>query len=279
MEKYMSVDNISSYYEQVVQKKTNTAAVAKLTLLAMGIFTFVGICIILAITVAGWMLPVALISIGLGIYLIVRMIKTSRVEYEYTFVTGELRIARIKGKAKRRNITYFDVKNIDDMGRFIDPKTGKKNIDTKKYNLLLHAAADDYSVETYYFVIHDKVRRQPAILLMTPNEKTLSFVRPYLSVELKKKFLTLQQEDELIKKAAQMADSSEETEASSEKPETEKAETKETPKTEPPKQTPKKPENKPAASQQKGSGNKQSGNSKNSRSKNNNRKKSEKSKK
>lgn len=221
MEKYMSVDNISSYYEQVVQKRTTTGAVAKITLIATGILIFVGICVILAVTVAAWIFPVALISIGLGIYFIIRMIKTSGVEYEYTFVTGELRIARIKGRTKRRNITYFDVKNIDDMGRFIDPKTGRKNIDTKKYNLILHAAADDYSLDTYYFIIHDKIRHQPAVLLMTPNEKTLSFVKPYLSVELKKKFMKLQKEEEQLRAVNESSDNNKAA------PDTEKDSTKE----------------------------------------------------
>lgn len=212
MEKYMSVDNISSYYEQVVQKKVNAGAVAKISLLIMLIITFVGICAILALTVAAWIFPVALIALGLGIYFIIRMVKTSSVEYEYTFVTGELRIARIKGKAKRRNITYFDIKNLDDLGHYIDPKTGRKNIDTNKGRLLLRAAADPLAFDTYYFCIHDKVRREPAVLLMTPNEKLLSMIKPYLSVEMKKKLMKLQQEDAAIKAAIAKSNEPEDTE-------------------------------------------------------------------
>lgn len=220
MEKYMSVDNISSYYEQVVQKKVNTGAVAKITIVIMLILTFIGISTVLALTVAGWILPVALISLGLGIYIIVRMIKSSGIEYEYTFVTGELRIARIKGKAKRRNITYFDCKNIDDMGHYIDPKTGRKTIATNKYRILLRAAADPFAFDTYYFSIHDKVRREPAILLMTPNEKLLGMIKPYLSVELKKKLIKLQQEDALLKASVSKDnDAREETEPETDAPE------------------------------------------------------------
>ena len=203
MEKYIAVDQIDSYYEQVVPKRINMADFTKLVLVIFGILGLIALFTVLTFTGQGWLLPLAFTALGLGIYLIVRILKNSRIEYEYTFVLGELRIARIKGKAKRRNITYFDVKSIDDIGRYIDPNTGKCTLKNKKIPLLLHAATDDFGLDTYYLIIHDKVRRQPAVLLMTPDVRTLSLIRPYLSVELKKKFFKMQQEDELIRAAMQ----------------------------------------------------------------------------
>jgi|GEM_PF-555735 len=202
MEKYISVDNIDSYYEQVVKRKMSTSTVTKLVVGLIAIVTSIVVGVILMVTVADWLLPLILVMFGLGCYLIYYIIKHSRVEYEYTFVLGELRISKIKGRAKRRNVTYFDVKNIDDIGKYIDPDTGKRTIDPSKYPNLLHAAADDYDLSTYYFIIHDKVRKKPAVLLLTPNEKTFSMIRPYLSVELKKKFLKMQKDDELIRSSA-----------------------------------------------------------------------------
>ena len=199
MEKYMELENIESYYEQVVKKKLGSDTVMRLVVgLSLVIITLV-VSIILMVTVADWLFLIVLMMFPFGCYLIYYIIKNSRVEYEYTFVLGELRIARIKGKAKRRTITYFDVKNIDDIGRYIDPQTGKRTIDPSKYPELLHAAENDYYLNTYYLVIHDKVRKKPAVILMTPNERTFSLIRPYLSVELKKKFLKMQKDDELIR--------------------------------------------------------------------------------
>ena len=196
MEKYIAVDNIDSYYEQVVKRKFSPATVTRLVV-ALGIIVTVFIVsVILMVTVADWLFFIVLTMLGLGIYLVYYLIKHSRVEYEYTFVLGELRIARIKGGAKRRNITYFDVKNIDDLGYYIDAETGKRTIDPSKYPNLLSAAEDEHGLDTYYFIIHDKVRKKPAVLLMTPNQKTFSLIRPYLSVELKKKVLKMEKEEE-----------------------------------------------------------------------------------
>ena len=170
------------------------ATVTKLVVSLGLVLTVFIVAVILMVTVADWLFFIVLTMFGLGAYLVYYILKHSRVEYEYTFVLGELRIARIKGNAKRRTITYFDVKNIDDIGHYINAETGKRTIDPSKYPNLLHAAEDDYALDTYYFIIHDKVRKKPAVLLMTPNEKTFSMIRPYLSVELKKKFLKMQKE-------------------------------------------------------------------------------------
>ncbi len=245
MAKYMELENIDSYYEQVVKKKMGTDTVMKLAIgLSLVIITLV-VSIVLMVTVADWLFLIVLMMVPFAGYLIYYIIKNSRVEYEYTFVLGELRIARIKGRAKRRTITYFDVKNIDDIGRYIDPQTGKRTIDPSKYPELLHAAENDYYLNTYYLVIHDKVRKKPAVILMTPNERTFSLIRPYLSVELKKKFLKMQKEDELIRasisKGAKAEAASQEEKSEEKKPEEKKFEEK---KSEEKKSEEKKPEEK-----------------------------------
>ncbi len=207
MENYMKLDSMDTYYEQAVKRKMSPATMSRLVGGLILVITAIVVSIVLMVTIADWLFPIVLTMLGLGGYLIYYLIKHSRVEYEYTFVVGELRIAKIKGKSKRRNITYFDVKNIDDMGRFIDPKTGKRVIDPSKYPEFLHAAVDDNNLDTYYFIIHDKIRKRPAVLLMTPNERTLELIRPYLSVELKKKFLKMQREEALISEKKEAAKS------------------------------------------------------------------------
>ena len=207
MEKYIALDNIDAYYEQVVKRRMSPASFSRLmlglALVAAGLF----VMIYLMVTVADWLFLLVLSMAGFAGYIVYFLIKNSHVEYEYTFVLGELRIAKIKGRSRRRTITYFDVKAIDDIGHYIDPQTGQRTIDPKKYPNLLRAAENEYNLDTYYFIIHDKVRKKPAVLLMTPNEKTMSLIRPYLSVELKKKFLKMQKEDELIRKAVEMSNS------------------------------------------------------------------------
>ena len=207
MEKYIALDNIDTYYEQVVKRKMSPASFSRLMIGLVLIAAAIFVMIYLMVTVADWLFLLVLSMLGFAGYMVYYLIKNSHVEYESTFVLGELRIAKIKGNSKRRTITYFDVKAIDDIGHYIDAETGKRTIDPKQYPNLLRAAENEYNLDTYYFIIHDKVRKKPAVLLMTPNEKTLSLIRPYLSVDLKKKFLKMQKEDELIRKAVEMTGS------------------------------------------------------------------------
>lgn len=245
MQKYMELENMDSYYEQAVKRQIPPKSMFGLL---GGLALTIGL-MVLSIFMSfsaqfTWMFPVAVIMIILGIYIIYYLLKNTRVEYEYTFVVGELRIARIKGRTKRRTITYFDVKSIDDIGRFIDPKTGKKNIDTSKYPNTLHAAVNDRSPETYYMIIHDKTRQKPAVLLLTPDDRILEMIKPYFSVALKKKFFEIKkQEQRSSKVSSAAADTAQQTKEEA-KPETEK---KPEPKAEATPETEKKPEPKAEA--------------------------------
>ena len=54
-------------------------------------------------------------------------------------------------------------------------------------------------------MIHDKIRHKPAVLIFSPDNTTLDKLRPYLSIELKKKFLTIRNEDKLLHKKQEAA--------------------------------------------------------------------------
>lgn len=202
MEQVMKVEKMDGYSEQIVKRKMSATKVTALVLSLMMIV----LIIVLSVYLSGffnWLVPIALLCLGLGIYLIYVMFKNAGVEYEYTFVLGEMRIDKIKGKSKRKKITVFDVKAIDDIGKYIDSKTGEKAINKSKQELVLYAAEDDVKEDTYYMLIHDKIRQKHALLLFTPNERTLSMIQPYLSVELKKKFIKMKREQENAKKQAE----------------------------------------------------------------------------
>lgn len=215
MEKYMEVGNMDSYYEQVVKRKMSSSTVSAVVLGLIAVATVMVLSVWLSLTVAEWLFPLAIITLGVGIYLVYFILKNSRVEYEYTFVLGEMRISKIKGKSRRKKVTHFDVKAIDDIGKYIDPETGRKNVDTSKYPNKLHAAVDDENLDTYYMVIHDKVRQKPGLLLFTPNERTLEMIKPCLSVTLKKKFIALKKEED--KRLAELNGNSTDTSSNTEK--------------------------------------------------------------
>ena len=200
MEKLMNVGTMDNYYEQIVQKKFNSKMLATLIMSMVGIVVAIFLSIYLSIYF-NWLVPVSLLLLGIGIWLIWFLIKNSGVEYEYTFVLGELRIERIKGRSRRKNVTAFDVKAIDDIGLYFDPESHEHNVNPKDFPLVLRAAANEKDG-----LIHDKVRHKPALLLFSPNDTTLEKIKPYLSVELKKKYLKLQKESQKAKEQSEKAE-------------------------------------------------------------------------
>lgn len=199
MEKLMDLSGMENYYEQIVKHKlTNQAFI----LLVLGfIFSIVGIIVgaVLSFTF-GIFIPITIGLIALVAWMGWYLMKYTRLEYEYTFVSGEMRIERIKNKLRRKKITAFDVKSIDDIGPLYDPETNELAVDQKKYELVLKADGTEMNDIPYYVVIHDKIRHKPALLIFTPNETTLKKLRPFLSVELKKKFMLREKKMEAAKK-------------------------------------------------------------------------------
>ena len=137
MEKVMQVEKIDNYSEQIVKRKMTSSKFSALVLSIAGIVVLIALSIYLS-GYFNWLVPVALLFLGLGIYLSVMLIKNSGIEYEYTCVIGEMRIDKIKGKSKRKKITVFDVKAIDDIGKYIDTKTGNRSF--RIGSLFLYAA-------------------------------------------------------------------------------------------------------------------------------------------
>ena len=195
MDKLMDLGHMDNYYEQIVKKKFTANQLMTIVMGICGIVLVIVLCVFFSKRIPA-LVPVSLIALGVGVWLIYTLIKNSGVEYEYTFVMGEMRIERIKGKSRRRKITAFDVKDIDDLGKYIDRETGKRNVDPSKFGLVLHAEENDVNLNTYYLVIHDKIRHKRALITLTPNNTTLEKIRPFLSVELKKKYLKLMKEEE-----------------------------------------------------------------------------------
>lgn len=205
MEKVMQVEKIDNYSEQIVKRKMTSTKFTALVLSIAGIVVLIGLSIYLS-GYFNWLVPVALLFLGLGIYFSYILIRNSGIEYEYTCVVGEMRIDKIKGKSKRKKISVFDVKAVDDIGKYIDSKTGDKSVDKSKFDLVLKAAEDVDRNDTYYVIIHDKIRQKHALLFFTPNERTLSMIQPYLSIELKKKFLKMKHDEEIAANTSKKAE-------------------------------------------------------------------------
>ncbi|MGN0537131.1 MAG: DUF6106 family protein [Acutalibacteraceae bacterium] len=176
---------MEGFSEQLVkQKMTKTRQIMKVATLSAIILV---VCVGFYLSMfpgLDWVVPIVLLLIVAAVYLIYNLVKNSGIEYEYTCVGGELRVDRIKGGRKRKVITRADVKSIEVMGKYNE--MDKTKVDPSEYGIIYKAGDNLGTDDTYYAIIHDKIKHRPALLYFTPNEKTLNMMRPHLSVQLKK---------------------------------------------------------------------------------------------
>ena len=106
MEKYMEISNMDTYYEQAVKRKFPPSALAKIFLGLAVILSVMVLSIYLSFTIWTWMFPIALIMLGLGIYLIYFLIKNARVidksqmQSDIVQILSKVTIQNVKNKMK-----------------------------------------------------------------------------------------------------------------------------------------------------------------------------------
>ena len=98
------------------------------------------------------------------------------IEYEYTFVNGELTIDRISARSRRKKMTEINVKTVEKMGVY----------DAQTVNSLRASAVKDYSAsldhpDTLFLFCKDEKQSGHTLIFFTPNQKVLDAMRPYVS--------------------------------------------------------------------------------------------------
>lgn len=112
-------------------------------------------------------------GLALTIYLMRYMLM---VEYEYTFVNGELTIDRILAQSSRKKMTEINVKTIEKMGKY-DPQL----VSTLKANGIKDYSASKDDPNTLFIYCKDEKISGNTVILFTPNQKVLDAMKPYVS--------------------------------------------------------------------------------------------------
>ncbi len=97
------------------------------------------------------------------------------VEYEYSFVNGELTIDKISAKSKRKHMLDVDVKSFEKMGKY-DPEKEEKLKITKVCDF----SVDKYDSDTIYAYFKDSSGNN-TLLIFTPNEKLIGSMKTYVN--------------------------------------------------------------------------------------------------
>ena len=98
------------------------------------------------------------------------------VEYEYTFVNGELTIDRILARSKRKHMLDINVKTVYKLGYINKTEINQRDIDTVKD--FSTSASDENTVFACY---KDESSGKKVMLLFTPNQKIIDSMKPYVS--------------------------------------------------------------------------------------------------
>lgn len=159
------------FVERIIKRKLSVAGLL-LRMLSVLVVAFVGMLAIILLGILGFTVTVLLV------YLAYLCWSYTSIEYEYSFLNGELTIDKIMGQRKRKNVDNYDIRKAE-----IIAKTSSDEIIRKSGNVTRRV---DYSTgyqsdELYSIIINDGSGTVEVVF--EPNEKMIDamyHVRPNL---------------------------------------------------------------------------------------------------
>lgn len=147
------------FVEQIVKKKISISGILMRAIAI--IFVLAGIFSMLIIGALGLTITALLIYVTYIIW------GYTSVEYEYSFLNGELSIDKIMGQRKRKTIACYDIKNAEIVAPSMSDEVVSKinNTITKDYSTMCRNA------NLYSMIVNDSDGRKQVIF--EPNEKVL----------------------------------------------------------------------------------------------------------
>lgn len=163
--------------EQLVKRK-----IGPKQMVTAAVIVSVGLIISLFLRAVGMIVDRTLGMMGillfaLGIFLTVYIVRFFIfVEYEYSFVNGELTIDRISAKSKRKHMMDVAVKSFEKIGRYDSEKVKNLKADTVR-----DYSADPYASDAVYAYYKDSSSGRKILLIFSPNEKLIGSIKPYVN--------------------------------------------------------------------------------------------------
>ncbi len=139
----MATDSVIEVLVKRNKGKSNTLKMVGIALLAALI---IGGGVLLSVLTSGSMMAASFLSVIAAIVLAVFLFNRLNVEYEYTFFGGEVTIDRIYNQSNRSMYVEFNLKEVEQMGRFDESKAGA--METK-----LICSADETGIGSIYLKV------------------------------------------------------------------------------------------------------------------------------
>ncbi len=163
-------------YEYMVRKKNSAADLIKI-ILVLFLATVLTAGIVLLFFMGQNLLGFNLLIILFLWWGAVLVIKSTRVEYEYTITNHELDIDVIRAKSRRKHMTTIDLKKIEYFGNVADERTKESMINSEKISKEYYFVSDKLSPDIYVTDVISKKDSSRVRVYIEPNDKLLEYIR------------------------------------------------------------------------------------------------------
>jgi hypothetical protein len=158
---------MDTFIEQLIKKHYGAKdyLITLGTILAALVLVFLSRMFLPAVT------PIVFVFVCIGAYYLI----TSRnLEFEYSVTNGDITIDKIINRRNRKRVISIDAHDIEVMGKY-----KSKEHEQETYNARVDASDNTGSEDTWYFFGHHP-QKGSVLVIFTPNEKTLSAIKPFL---------------------------------------------------------------------------------------------------
>ena len=164
----------------LVSQFVEVRAGAKLRLRSLGVYLLlilaaVAIYVVMSIVYADLAVMAALLILVLGWFFTRSITGAKLLEYEYSFLDGEMDIARITNKERRKELSGFRCADVSLM-------TDQYNVEHEK-NSGKFSQIRDYSSgkgENLWYILTERGESGRTLFILEPNEKILAALREYV---------------------------------------------------------------------------------------------------
>ena len=168
------------FVEYMIKKKTSLKDVAMMVGAAvLGGVLVIGSLLLTSVFGVPPMIPFFVIcAVVYGLYWVI----TSRsIEFEYSITNGDITVDMILNRKRRKRLTSFDARAIEEMGNYTENAARLKN---RRVDKTIVASVTDDGKDAWYIIAKSR-KTGLTLLVFSPNEKCIEAIKPFMDRRLR----------------------------------------------------------------------------------------------
>lgn len=170
---------MDTFTEQLVVRQNTAQDKIKMTVYLLCLFIIPAVFVVLGVTVNFYFIIVAVCAFFFVCYASYYLLTGMYLEYEYAVTNSNITIDKVIAKRNRKRIMSVDIKKFNSL-----KKLNESDFD-KKYKKVFKASVTQHGDDVYGAEMYLEKFGGDCLLLFSPNEKTLSAIRPYLKTTIR----------------------------------------------------------------------------------------------